>query len=526
MLSRLVGLVRDMAISSFGANRATSAFILAFQIPNLFRRLFGEGALAGSFVPVFSDVNERDGFAKASRLFANAMGLLSLVLGGLLILSYLILLIWRFGWPGEWDRQLLILLLSITMPFMATICLLAMGAAALNCKGHFAYPALAPILLNLCIIAAAWGVAPMLKNLDDQLIAISLSIPVAGVLQLAGVLWLLKRNGFSLRPTLRPIEPGIKPMWQMMLPMLIGLGFLQISPFFDMAIIWVLTNIPEAPTICLFGQEWTKPLSEAAQMQVYTAQRLYQLPMGVLAISLGVAVFPLLSRYAARNDHENFRHSITRAIRLSMFEGIAAGVGLFALAKPIMILLFVRRNFTEADAIGSAYILKMYALGMWAYCTYQIFSRAFFAIKQPKTPLKVSCVMVLVNVLLVCSLVWIPPLRAGAFGLATALTTAITVLILATILHRRIGGWGGREIVISLARSLIASGAMAGVILLLRHHLETRNASSGLVVAVCLPAGTIALFLTAWILRAPEPGEFLGAVKKKSLPAEADGKSL
>ena len=516
MLSRVAGLVRDMAISSLGANRSTAAFILAFQVPNLFRRLFGEGALSGSFVPVFTDTHEQQGAEPASRLFANALGLMSVVLLGLMLLSYAALWTWRSVWPGEWDHHLLVGLASVTLPFMVTICLLALGAAALNCRGHFAYAALAPILLNVFIIAAAWGVAPRVgEDLHEKLYVISAAIPIAGVVQLAGVLWLLHRGGVSVRPRLRPIEPGIGAMARLMAPMMIGLGFLQISPFFDMIIIWALTAVQHSPTITLLGHELAKPLSEAAQMQVYDAQRLYQLPMGVLAISLGVVIFPLLSRYAARGDMDSLRHSLNRAVRLALFEGLATGTGLLVLAGPIMKLLFVRGRFTVADAEGAAFILQMYVLGMWAYCSFQILSRAFFALKEPKTPLKVACALVVLNVVLVAVLIWVPWLKAGAFGLATSLTASINVAILAVLLRRRVGCFGARQIAVSALRSLAASAVLAGAVHALRWHLERSGAADWMVVAACVPAGAGAFVATAWLLRAPELGELLGAARRK-----------
>ena len=156
MLSRILGLVRDRVIFAFGANRATSTFWTAFRIPNTFRRMFGEGALSAAFVPVFTEVTEAQGWDKARLVFANAAGALALILGVLLVVIEVGLLVWLSLYPGAWDRMLLLQLLMIVMPFMFTICMLALTAAALNCKGRFAYPAFAPIILNIFLIAAAY----------------------------------------------------------------------------------------------------------------------------------------------------------------------------------------------------------------------------------------------------------------------------------------------------------------------------------------------------------------------------------
>ena len=512
-LSRVFGLVRDMAITSLGADRATGAFVFAFQIPNLFRRLFGEGALSGAFVPVFTDTAEAEGFAKASRLLANALGLLATFLVALMVLIHLGLLAWGLLWPGAWDRQLLLALTAVMVPFMVTICLLALGSAALNCRGHFAYPAAAPIILNIFIILAATVVAPYWRGrVSTQLYIISASVTIAGAVQLVAVLLLLRAAGFGIRPRLRPVEAGIGPMLKLMAPMLIGLGFLQVSPFFDNVIIWNLTATAQTPTINLFGLELARPLSEAAQMHVYAAQRLYQLPMGVLATSLGVAVFPLLSRYVTRGDRAGLRDGLNRAVRLTLMEGLAAGTGLWMLAEPIMALLFVRGRFTASDAAASASVLQMYVLGMWAYCSYMIFSRAFFALKEPKTPLKVSCVLVVVNILLVALLVWVPGLRAGAFGLATSMTAAVNVVILASALRRRLGRIGGRRVLVSFVRTAVCCAAMAAAIAAIRWLLGP--VANWLTVVVCVPAGAAVFAASAWLLRAPELGELVGALRR------------
>lgn len=156
MLSRVLGLVRDMAIWAFGATRATDAFWLAFSLPNLFRRLFGEGALSAAFVPVFTEVAESQGWERARLVLANAAALLAMLLAGLVVLGELALLAALLLVEPGADWTLLLQLTMLVLPFMLTICTLALGSAALNCKGHFAYPAFAPILLNISLIGGAW----------------------------------------------------------------------------------------------------------------------------------------------------------------------------------------------------------------------------------------------------------------------------------------------------------------------------------------------------------------------------------
>ena len=538
VLSRVAGMVRAMALANFGANALTDAFTLAFQIPNFFRRLFGEGALSAAFVPVFTQTLQgEDGLARARRLFANAMGLLALLMVGLMVLIQLGLLAWwcwptlTGGQPLAEDGRLLIQMTAVMLPFMVTICMLALASAALNCRGHFWYPAAAPVLLNLVIIGASavayYGGQRGDEHLPGQLLLISASVSVAGVLQLAGVCWLLKRSGFSLSMTLRPIQPGVGQIARLMGPVILGLGFFQLSELLSSVLAISLAG-PEGATMSLFGFTMQKPLDEGVLVKLANARYLYQFPMGVLAISLGVAVFPLLSRYAARGDMDNFRHSVNRAVRLSFMEGLASGAGLFVLAEPITRLLFRHGDYTDADALSTAFILKTYAVGMWAYCTYQISVRAFYALKDTRTPMILSCVLQVVQLGLCFALVWVAWREwfgnadgAGAFGVATAVTFSVNAVLLAWFLRRRLGRLGGRRMLWSFARSGLATAAMVGAIhttlwLLARGGIDgATRGQNGLIVAVAVPVGGLVFLATAAALRSPELRELAGPIVQR-----------
>jgi putative peptidoglycan lipid II flippase len=509
MISRIFGFFRDLGITSLGATRYNDAFGLAFKIPNLFRRLFGEGALASAFVPVFTEVNEKEGVEKARLLLANSMAILTVFLAVLLVIGEVCFFTYSLL-PGPKDRQVLMLFAMIMYPYMFTVCLLALCSAALNSRGHFIYPAAAPIILNIFGIAAAWWIAPMMKeNLQGQLTIVSFSVVIAGVVQLAAVLWLLKKSGLFLMPRLKPVEPGIGQILKLLVPMLIGLGFLQFSEFFQDIIAWCLTATAYSDSINIFGSKIARPLTEGVIVRVGAARAFYQFPMGVLAISLGVAVFPLMSRYASRGDIVNLRGSINRALRISLMEGLATGVGLFILAEPIM-MIYARRKFTVGDAMQAAFVLKMYVLGMWAYCSYQILARAFYASKDTKTPLKISCILSVVNLILLLVMIWVFPSdkAPGAFGLSTSITFSINAVVLILILRKRLGLLGGRKIAASLARTLISCAVMAAVLYLLLFYMKEMNYL--LVLGVCVPAGAAVFISSAILLKSPEIKELMG----------------
>lgn len=503
VVSRVLGLVRDMVIIPLGAPRLADAFWTAFSVPNLFRRLFGEGALSAAFVPVFTDVAEREGWDRARVVLANVAGTLAVVLVGLLVLIELgLLAAWALA-PGDAARAALLKLTAVMLPFMVTVCLLALGSAALNCRGHFAYPAAAPVLLNVGIIAVAVWLAPALGGGEaGQFFVIAVGLVATGILQVVGVVWLLKAHGLAVLPTLSPLLPEVRRIAALMAPMLVPLSILQFSAFADRLIAWIFTATAGSPDL---------PLRAGVVRCLYAANRLYQFPLGVLAISIATVVFPLFSRYAARDDLAGLRRATSRALRLSVFLGVPAGVGLIFLAGPLVAMIFQRGRFGPDDTRRAAMVLQMYCLGMAAYFCNHILLRAFFARKDARTPLLLACLLAGLNMALVIGGIF-TPLRAGAIGAATAFTQTLNALALACVLARRLGGIGGRSLLAGALRTACATVAMAGAMWAARHWLA--SPAPWQVVAACVPAGAVAFLAAARALRCPELRELLARPAK------------
>ena len=522
VLSRVLGMVRDMAIVAFGANRSTDSFWTAFAVPNLFRRLFGEGALSAAFVPVFTTVAQAQGWHKARLVLANAAGLLAVILAGLVVIIEIALLGWLVLVPGWQEVDLVLQLVAILLPFMFTVCLLALCSAALNCKGHFAYPAFAPVLLNVGLIAAAAAADRFFpQGAWPGLFLLAAAVVAAGVVQLAGVVWLLRSVGLAAMPRLRPVLEPVKHIAKLVLPMMIPLGIVQFSALFDRVYALWMTATDQAPTFELFGWTIAKPLAPGVVTCVYVAGRLYQLPLGILAISLATAVFPLLSRYAGRGDLAGLRDATNRALRLSVFLGVPAGVGLILLAGPAITLIFRHGHFESGHADLSAFVLRMYCLGMWAYFANHILLRAFFAQKDTSTPLRISVLFALANIALVVLLVF-TPLRAAAIGLATAATSTGSALVLTGILRSRWGRIGLRKILACVLRTAVATAVLAAAILLadyclapygrlLAERWDMQWIAPAVVVIPAVVAGSAAFLLAAAALGCPELGELRGA---------------
>jgi len=507
--SRIGGLIRDMILSRFfGASGITSFFWTAWSIPNCFRRLFGEGALSAAFVPVFSEVTERGGKAKAAALLANMLGLLSILLCTICLLIEIGLLVAYLINPNI-GGGVILKFIAIMMPFMVTICLVALGSAALNCVGHFVYPAAAPITLNVVTIVAAILVVRWFSAPETQLTALAFALPVTGLIQLVAMAWVLRAHRLPIRPRLRPLQPGVRKIAVSMAPMMIPLGVLQINALIDKFIALTFSGA-SGETISLLGWTAAVPLAEEAVTWMNFGERLYQFPMGVLAISLATAVFPLFSRYAARGDTDNLRRSVNQAIRLAIFEGLPSGVGLMVLGAPLVALIFGGGRFKPHDVGETAHVVWFYGLGMWAFCSQHILLRAYYALGDRKTPLKVACSVVGLNFILNLCFIWAPSIRHGAFGLSSSITQSLNVLILTWILCRRLGrgvlaGVGASLLRICLATAAMALAAWQAAVLLPRIGLDHK-----LFVALGGVAAGVAAYLVACtVLRAPEVRELL-----------------
>ncbi len=515
ILSRVLGVVRDMVIVPIGGPVLGDRFFTAFQIPNLFRRLFGEGALSAAFVPVFSEVAEKDGWQRAKIVLANTTGLLALILSALIVLIELGLLAAWFIWGGDWARMILFQFTAVMLPFMLPVCLLALGSGALNCKGHFAYPAFAPSLLNIGLILAAWLATTMTGDDTTRFFIISIGLLVTGIIEVIGAIWLLARNGLIMMPNLRPILPEVRRIARLMAPMMIPLSILQFSSLSDQLIALIFSASDDYPFM---------PLQPGVSRCLYATSRLYSLPLGVLAISIATAVFPLFSRYATRKDIPGLRDTTNRSLRLCIFLGIPSGIVMMITARPLIELIYQRGGFTAYDTERATFMLQMYCIGMTAYFCNHILLRAFYSQQETFAPLVLACCMAGVNILLVIGGIF-TPLGSGAFGLATATTSTLNTIWLTYLLRKRLQRIGGRTLLAAFIRVSVATGVMAAAMIATMNYFQpvgewmakaigmrfVENLSS--LVAVVI-AGMLAFLAAAAAVRCRELGEFWGAVHK------------
>jgi putative peptidoglycan lipid II flippase len=482
LLSRILGYVRDMVMAYFfGAGLAADAFIAAFRIPNLLRRLFGEGSLSIAFVPVFSEVLARRGRREAYGMAGAAMGLLSLVVAVVAVAGVLASpLIIRLVAPGFVDdpgkMALTVLLTRIMFPYICFVALVALCMGILNVLGHFAAPALAPVFLNLAMIAGVSVAARISPDPTVRVVGLSIGVLLGGLLQLLLQVPPLVTKGLRFWRELRLYHPALKRVGRLMLPTIFGAAVYQIN--------------------ILVGTLLASLLPAGSVSYLYYADRLVQFPLGIFAIALATAVLPSLSRQAAAADLTGLADTFRHALQLVLFITVPAMVGLILLRDPIVTLLFQRGDFDPTTTRLTAVALLYYGLGLWAFAAVRILVSTFYALQDTRTPVVTATVAIAANIVL--GIVLMRPLAHGGLALATALSSMLNLLLLVLALRRRLGVLGWRPVAFSAARTLFAAALMGIVILLAGRWAMPAMYRSGPALLVGL-GGLIALGVSVYM---------------------------
>jgi len=465
LTSRLLGMVRDVATAAMlgmAQGGVMDAFVIAYRIPNLFRRLFGEGALTASYLPVLSGELEKDR-QSAWRLASVTLTWVSLLLAALVLLGEVLFgLVWLF-WGDAPGVGLLVGLAAVLLPYMLLICLAAQLTATLHALSHFSIPAFTPAVLNVCWLAAIWLVAPSFApDKQAQAFVLAVAVLVAGVLQVGVQVPMLRRLGFQFDYHWGAARSSVAQIGRMLLPMLGGLAVTQINTFLDSLIAWGLAAPvgPEGtPPIGWLGGAVHYPLEQGAAAAIYYGERLYHFPLGVLGLAVAAAIFPLLSRHAARGDRKELGADLTLGLRLVVCLGVPAGVGLVMLAHPVAKLLFEHGEFTSHDTLRAARMIACYAIGVWAFCALPVVVRGFYALKDSRTPVKVAACTVGLNLVLNLTLIW--PLAEAGLAVATSISAIVQVLVLVWIFSRRESPLRWSTLAATAGRTLPATLLMA-----------------------------------------------------------------
>jgi putative peptidoglycan lipid II flippase len=462
LLSRILGYIRDAVIAwYFGAGHSSDAFIAAFRIPNLLRKLFGEGAISNAFIPVLTDYLTRDGKDEGLRLARSALFVLSILLVALSILGVLLApLIVKVIAPGFFDSPgkipLTITLTRIMFPYIFFIGLVALCMGILNVFGHFAAPALAPVLLNVAIICAVIFICPYLSN---PVMGLAIGVIIGGVLQLGLQLPFLIRKGLILRPKGKLFHPGLKKIGALMPPIILGGAVYQVN--------------------VLVGGLLGSLLQEGSVSYLYFADRLVQFPLGIFAIAAATAVLPSLSRQAARNDIDALKNTFGYALRLIIFLTIPSMVGLIILREPIVALLFQRGEFSSLATQLTAQALLYYAMGLGAFSAVKI---------------------------------------VAGLALATSLASVLNLALLVHALRSKFGSLGWISIMRSAFRTLLSAGFM-GVVVWGAVFVFIPPEGGGVIELLlgligCILTGLIVFGTCSYLIKSPELLSVVAEVKK------------
>lgn len=511
-ISRVLGLARDAVLAAcFGLSSLTDAFWIGFVVPNLFRRLFGEGALTAAFIPTYTQLLASDRLL-ARRLAWLCVAFLFVTLGALTLVGEMVLAVALNSVQWSDDTALAIRLTMIMLPYMPLICVVALLGGLLQVHHRFGPPAAAPVLLNLVMILTAIGTTFGVMGHMDLHEAVTM---VAGSVVLAGLLQLIWQGSAALRceamaTDLIQARGALRSVLVLMIPMALGLAVFQINALFDSLIAWALS--PKAggsTTLHWFGREMDYPIQSGAVTAVQYAQRLYQFPLGVFGIALATAIFPALARAAAAPDDTGgltaFSQTIRQGLRLTVFVGLPASAGLMLVRIPLVRTIFQRNQFTLEDTLRVATILAGYASAVWAYSMTHVLTRAFYALKDTRTPLRISLIMVCVNLVLNITLVW--PLGAAALAWSTALSAMGQACLLLIALRRHIDWPVDRAVRLAWAQAALLTAAMGVLLWPLSSFYPPADLSSlGAVVQLLIMviAGLATIFCGAKLIGAQE----------------------
>jgi putative peptidoglycan lipid II flippase len=505
LASRVLGYVRDMAVAGiFGAGPVTDAFFVAYRIPNLLRRLLGEGALSTAVVPVFSEILARGPGESFARMFRAVLGSALVALGAASALGTLvapwIVAVMAPGWRADAALfDLAVQLTRLMFPYLALVGLAALAMGALNAHHRFFTAALGPAVLNVAMIAAALVLA---SRMTPPVASLAVGVLVGGVGQLAVQLPELRRLGVPLAPSAEWSHPAVRAIARRLWPAIFALAAVQVT---------VVVNTLLASL-----------LPPGTVSYLYYADRVMEFPLGVFGIALATAVLPSMSAQAARREHEALRNTLGFALRLSAFIAVPATVGLVVLGAPIVRLLFQRGEFGAAEALSTAQALVGYAVGLPAFSATRIAAQTFYALGDTRTPVWVGFLSVGANVALALGLMW--PLGHVGLALASSLSSYVQLVVLLWLLRRRLGSLWRAELGPSLARTAAASAVLALWCRGFLPWLDGGWRGVGITLGV-LGGGVLVYAAAAALLRSPELRALLVTLarREQNLPPAPGG---
>ena len=503
LLSRISGLIRETIMARlFGAGRTYDAFSLGFRIPNLTRDLFAEGALSSAFVPTFTEYLATKGKKEAAEL-SNLVGTAVIFIVGVIcilgaVFSPVLVGLLAPGWatadPGKFE--LAIRMTRIMFPFLLVVALAAQAMGILNACGRFAVPTLASTFFNIGsltfgITLGFWlgphlGIAPIT--------GMAYGVVLGGTLQLLWQLPSLRRLGFSFHPRLDWSHPGLRHIFRLMGPAIIGSAAVQVN---------VLVNTNFASSIIDPLRGVNGPVS-----WLQFAFRFMQLPLGLFGVAIASATLPSISLSAASGNLDEFRKTVSRSLGMVLLLTVPSSVGLFILGESMIGLVYQGGKFQAYDTQQTAVALSCYSIGLAGYAAVKVLAPAFYALGSARAPMLVSIASILINYLAAWSMTHYTAMGHAGLALATSGVSLFASLALFWILKERMGGIHGRALLSSTLKIGLASAVMGGMLLLIgaatHDWLGTTRLARLLDLAVSIPLGVAVFGATCRLLRVAE----------------------
>jgi putative peptidoglycan lipid II flippase len=500
--SRILGAARDAVIAASFATAVTDLFWLAFTIPNAFRVLLGEGAVSGAFVPVYVEAREKEGMARAKRVLSQMAGGLFFLLSILVVLGVVfaeeLVTIYGSGFrdrPG--DFEVAVGLTRAVFPYVLLAGLAALATGALNTAGRFGWPAFAPALLNVALIASPFVFVGFVQDLGyPAIFALVVGTLVGGVLQLGSLLPTAKRLGLPLRLRFERPDPYTAKAFKLLLPLLAALGVYQL-------------NVALSRTIASH--------QASAISYLYYGQRLVEIPQGMFAMAIASAALPSISEAVAQGDQDTAKSLFRSGLRMALFVSLPSSALLVALGEPTVAVLFGRGAFGETAIVETGRSLMAQAAGIWAVASIRTVIPLFHAMNDTRTPVVASAL----NLVVFGGVSFLLFPRYGHVGLAAAISLAAAVQLAALLLllRHRVGSLGFRTLVRPVGSMIVssaASGLAMAVVASLGRWREGGNVPLNLVVLVAaMTAGAIAYVAVSYALRVPELLSLVAAVRRR-----------
>ncbi|EDP57530.1 murein biosynthesis integral membrane protein MurJ [Vibrio sp. AND4] len=453
LISRVLGLVRDVVVANLmGAGASADVFFFANKIPNFLRRLFAEGAFSQAFVPVLTESHAQGDMDKTRELIARAAGTLGVIVSIVTIFGVLgsgvVTALFGFGWFLDWMHggpaaekfELASVMLKITFPYLWFITFVALSGAILNTLGKFAVSSFTPVFLNVMIILAAWFISPQISQPE---IGLAIGVFLGGLVQFLFQIPFLIKAGVMVKPKWGWHDPGVVKIRTLMIPALFGVSVSQINLLFDTFI---------ASFLQTGSISW-----------LYYSDRLLEFPLGLFGIAIATVILPALSRKHVDSHSEGFSHTMDWGVRMVTLLGIPAMLGLMVLAKPMLMVLFMRGEFSPQDVHQASLSLLAYASGLLNFMLIKVLAPGYYSRQDTKTPVKYGIIAMLTNMVFNAIFAYF----YGYVGLAIA--TALSAFVNMALLYRGLHIAGVYQVtkrtVFFITRLILGGAAMVAVML-------------------------------------------------------------